>query len=162
MLTEVAGPDGSGEVEVIIQGPSSKRSPVVEEQPGPPFNLPNERWWRSDGSAPGTRSIDKDPHANSPQEQRILLGLVPTLKEPEEQVLGLANVQVTGDHLDGRIAEVGHGRPRPRVRVRGRGDSETVRRVVRMSEDVVYNMFRAGRAKGGGMRRMIRRRSKAG
>jgi hypothetical protein len=80
----------------------------------------------------------KDPHANSPQEQRILLGLVPTLKEPEEQVLGLADVQVTGDHLDGRVAEVGHGRPSPRVR--GRGDSETVRRVVRVSEDVVYGI----------------------
>jgi hypothetical protein len=103
---------------------------VVEEQPGPPFNLQVRGSGEATVSTPGTRSIDKDPHANSPQKQRVLLGLVPTLKEPEEQVLGLADVQVTGDHLDGRIAEVGHGRPRPRVR--GRGDSETVRRVVRV------------------------------
>lgn len=140
MLTEVAGPEGSGEVEVIIQGPSSKRSPVVEEQPGPPFNLSSERWWRSDGiSAPYMKHqlSKRTARADSPQKQRILLGLVPALKEPEEQVLGLADVQVPGDHLDGRIAEMGHGRPRPRVRVRGRGDSKTVRRVVRVGEDVV-------------------------
>ena len=138
---------------------------MVEEQPGPPFNLSSERWWRSDGiSAPHMKHQlrKRSAPADSPQEQRILFGFVPTLKEPEEQVLGLANVQVTGDHLDGRIAEVGHGRPRPRVRVRGRGDSETVRRVVRVSEDVVYNMFRAGKAKGGGMRRCIRKAVKGG
>jgi hypothetical protein len=34
--------------------------------------------------------------------------------------------------------------------------------VVRVSEDVVYNMFRAGRAKGGGMIRMIRKAIKGG
>ena len=70
---------------------------------------------------------------DSPQDQRIFLGFISALKEPKEQVLGLAHIEVPGDHLDRRVAEVrGRG-------VGGRlgGNSESVGWVRGVGEDFV-------------------------
>jgi hypothetical protein len=45
--------------------------------------------------------------AHSPKHQWILLGLMPTLLEPEEEVLSLGDIEITGVLPDVWIAKIG-------------------------------------------------------
>ena len=88
----------------ILQGPSSNKSPVAEEAPGPPSGKNEINELTVQERVPG-QEIQKFTLTVGPIDKIRSLRRVSGLEEPKEEVFAGGDVQITGILLNLRVAD---------------------------------------------------------